>query len=187
MDLQLTNDTSDGNDVEMGSTHSSVPGDDAETDVDTEGQADQDAESNWGNTDEEVDEAGQTMQDGQPKERGTKWYDERKSAALFPGCKMMVLQVAYALLSLKLRFHVTDIAMDALCALLAYALCPDGSCMPHNMYAVRKLCQVESSTGITYHCCEDGHHIWDYVPRNEWSKHHYDICTVENCGKRRFV
>ena len=121
-----------------------------------------------------------------PKERDTQWYEERKGCALFLGCKMTVLQMAFALLSLKLRYKVTEVAMGALCQLLAFAILPEGNCMPHNMYAVRKLCQVMSSTEVTYHCCQDDHHIWDYVPQNEWHKHYHDVCPVRGCGKRRF-
>ena len=154
-------------------------------DADT-GMATQTDELSWDDIAVDEGELNQSLPPEEIIERGMKWYDERKNTPLFPGCKLTVLQVAYSLLSLKLRFHVTDVAMDQLCALLAYALCPNGNCMPHNMYAIRKLCQVESSSGITYHCCEDDHYVWDFLPRCEWSKHYRDICPIPNCGKRRF-
>ena len=120
------------------------------------------------------------------KPRGFQWYREHQAEPLFQGCRLTVLQVAFAFLSLKLRFHITEVALDALCALLAQTLLPEANYMPHNMYMVRRLCNVESPEAITYHCCEDDHYIWPYLPVKEYAAHRNDTCPIAECGKPRF-
>ena len=58
--------------------------------------------------------------------------------------------------------------------------------MPHNLYHLRKVLQVESSTAVTYHCCENDHYIWPNVDKRDWSKHFDDVCPIRDCRKPRF-
>ena len=122
----------------------------------------------------------------EPSKRTAAYYQQHCHDLLYTGCNLTVLQVSFALLSLKLRFHLSDIAMSAFCRLLAFVILPNDNKMPHNLYHLRKVLTVESSTAITYHCCEDDHFIWPYVPKKDWGKHAQDTCPIQGCGKPRF-
>ena len=124
--------------------------------------------------------------DHEPSERTAAFYKQHCHNPLYTGCSLTVLQVSFALLSFKLRFHLSDIAVSAFCQLLAFVILPNGNKMPHNLYHLRKVLAVESSTAITYHCCEDDHYIWPYVPKRDWGKHIHDTCPIQGCGKPRF-
>lgn len=113
------------------------------------------------------------------------YYFKHREDSLYAGCQLTVLQVAFTLLSFKLQLHLSNVAMEKLCWLLAKVLLPADNHMPHSLYHLHKLCGVESSIEAQRHCCWKDHYVWPYLSKNKWKGHKDDKCP--KCGENRFV
>lgn len=134
---------------------------------------------------EDVDSGQRGSSASAPKPRTAEWYQSRRDEPLYPGCPLTMIRVAFLLLSMKVTLHMQDNAINALCKLLAFAILPEGNCMPHTLYQLKQVCEVDPSTAVAYHCCPNDHFIWGYLPRAQWLQHTQDVCP--ECGEPRLV
>lgn len=117
------------------------------------------------------------------------WFRQHAADPLYPAtaepASMNVMQTTLQLNSWKQQHHIGTKAYDALLALLADGVLPEGNRLPRSEKLCRRALNQGEAAEYEWHVCSCERHAWAPLPKQEWEAHSEDACP--HCEGPRFI
>lgn len=113
-----------------------------------------------------------------------KFYLERLQEPLFPGARLTLIQMCYALAKAKYDHHLSDTYMDNMLSFLSKRAFPTNNLLPPSLYLLNKCIALPDPTAYEQHVCVNDCCKFPKLSKQQYHQHAADTCPV--CDEPRF-